>query len=110
VEDVVVARRVHEDVLAAADGREEGDFVAGMERSVPGSEFLVAGSNDGRTEFREFGIFCGVEGEELFDRGVVREIEGLFRVTGKIFETAEEEDFDANGLGDRGHDWIVTEW
>jgi hypothetical protein len=30
-------------------------------------------------------------------------------VTGQIFETAEEEDLDANGLGDGSHNWIVAE-
>jgi hypothetical protein len=108
LEYVVVLGCGHEDVLATAYGRKEGYFVAGMERSIPGSEFLVAGSDDGRAEFREFGIFPGVEGEELFDRGGVGKVEGFFGVAGEIFETAEEEDFDANGLGDGGHNWIVA--
>lgn len=99
----------HKDELATAYGRKEGNFVAGTERGIPGGKFLVARGNDRGTELCEFGIFCGVEGEELLDGGGVGEIEGLFRVTGKIFETAEEEDFDADGLGDSGHDWIVTE-
>jgi hypothetical protein len=110
LENVVVVGRGHGDVLAAADGRKEGDFVAGAERSIPRGEFLIAGSDDGGAEFCEFGIFCGVEGEELFDGGSVGEIEGLFCVAGKVFETAEEEDFDADGLGDGGHNWIVAEW
>lgn len=34
------------DALAAAHGWEEGDFIAGVERSIPGGEFLIAGSDE----------------------------------------------------------------
>lgn len=88
--------RGHEDVLATAYGRKEGNFIVGMEWSIPGSKFLVAGSDYRGAEFREFGILLGVEGEELFDCGGVGKVEGFFGVAGKIFETAEEEDFDAH--------------
>jgi hypothetical protein len=81
-----------------------------MEWSIPGSEFLIAGSNDGGAEFCEFRIFCGVEGEELLDGAGVWKVQGFFGVTGKVFETAEEKGLYANGLGDGGHNWIVTEW
>lgn len=53
--DVVVDGFGHGSALAAAHGRKEGDFVAGMERRVPGGEFLVAGSDEGRAEFCELG-------------------------------------------------------
>jgi hypothetical protein len=108
-EDVVVVRRGHEDVLATTDGRKEGDFVARTEGSIPGSEFLIEGSDDGGTEPCELGVSCGVEGEELLDGGGGVEVEGFFGVAGQIFETAKEEDFDANGLGDGSHNWIVAE-
>ena len=101
--------RGHEDVLAAAYRRKEGNFVAGMEWSIPGRKFLVARGDDRGAEFCEFGIFCGAEGEELLDGGGVGKIEGVFRVASQVFETAEEEDLDTDGLGDSGHNWIVAE-
>ena len=95
-------------VLATAYWRKERNFVAGMERSIPGSEFLVERSDDGRAEFCEFGILLGVESKELFHCGGLWKVEALFGMAGEVFETAEEEDLHANGLGDGGHNWIVT--
>lgn len=100
--------RVHEDALTTTDGRKEGNFVAGMERGIPGSEFLVVRGDNRRAKFCEFGILLGVESKELFDCSGVGKVNGVFCVAGKIFETAEEQDLDANGLRDGGHNWIVT--
>ena len=100
--------RIHEDALTTTDGWKEGNLVARMERSIPGSEFLVARGDNGRAESCEFGIFLGVESKELFDCGSVGNVQGFFSMSGEVFEAAEEEDLDANGLGDGGHNWIVT--
>src|SRR6267142_150523 len=94
--------------LAAAHGRKERDFVAGMEGSVPGSEFLIAGSDERRAVFCKFGIAGGVESKKLFDGGSVGGVDGVFGATDEIFKAAEEEDFEASGLGNGGHTGIVT--
>jgi len=96
------------DGLAAAHGREEGDFIAGVERSVPGGEFLVAGGDERGAEFCELGMAGGVESEELLDGGGVGGGDGFLGVAEDFFEAAKEEDFEANGLSDGGHGGIVT--
>jgi hypothetical protein len=106
--DVVVEGRGHRDALAAAHGRQEGDFVAGAERSVPGGEFLIAGGDEGGAELGELGMAVGVEGEELLDGGGVGGGDGFFGVAEDFLEAAEEENFEANGLRDGGHGGIVT--
>ena len=40
--DVIVGKCRHVDASSAANGREKGNFVAGVERRVPSSKFLVA--------------------------------------------------------------------
>ncbi len=79
-----------------------------MERSVPGGEFLIAGGHERGAIFCELGIAGGINGEKLFDGGGAGEVDGILGVAGDFFEAAEEEDFDANGLGDGGHGGIVT--
>ena len=93
---------------AAAHGREESDFVAGVEWSVPGGEFLVAGGDERRTKFCELGMARGVKSEELFDGGRVGGGKGFLGMADDFFETAEEEDFEADRLGNSGHGEIVT--
>jgi hypothetical protein len=93
-----VERRGHGDGSAAADGRKEGYFVAGAERSVPGSKFLIAGSDHGRTVFCKFGNARGVESEEFLDGGGVGEIEGFLLVADYIFQAAKEQDLHAGDL------------
>jgi hypothetical protein len=93
---------------AAAHGRKEGDFVAGVERGVPGGEFLIARGDYGGAIFREFGNLTCVGAEELFNGGVGWEIDAVFLEAGEIFEAAKEEDFDADGLGGGWHKSIVT--
>jgi len=106
----VVERRSHVGTraLAAAHGREEGDLVAGVERRVPGGEFLIARGDYGRAVFGEFGNLTCVGVEELFNGGVGWEIDAVFREAGEIFEASKEEDFDADGLGGGWHKGIVT--
>ena len=93
---------------AAAHGRQESDFVAGVERSVPGGEFLIAGSDEGGAKFCESGIARGVESKELFDGCRVGGLNRFLGVADDFFQAAEEKDFDANGLGNGGHRRIVT--
>jgi len=49
--------------LAAADRREEADFIAGAQRSIPGGEFLVVRGNKGGAEFEQLGAGGGASGE-----------------------------------------------
>ena len=60
LEDVIVTRRGHSFASATADGREESDFVARMEHSIPGSEFLIAGSYHGRAVFTKLRNSLGI--------------------------------------------------
>jgi hypothetical protein len=83
---------------AAAHGRKEGDFIAGMERGVPGGEFLIARSDDGGAVFGEVGNALGEKSEELLDGGGVLEFHGIFGAAQEFFEAPKEKDFDADGL------------
>src|SRR6266446_5892960 len=87
--------------LPAAHGRKERDFIAGMKGRVPGGEFLIAGGDERRPVFGKLGIAGGIKSEELFDGGGVG---GVDRILG----AADEEDFEASGLGDGVHRGIVT--
>ena len=107
--DVIVRGRGHGGVrLAAAHGRKEGDFVSGMKRRVPGRKFLVAGGDERRPVLCKLGIADGIESEELLDGGGVSGVDRIFGAADEVLKAAEEEDFEASGLGDRGHRGIVT--
>jgi hypothetical protein len=93
---------------AAAHGGKESDFVAGMEKRVPGGKFLVVGGDERRTVFGELGIARGVESEELFDGGGVGRFDGILSVADDFLEAAEKENFEASGLGNGGHAGIVA--
>jgi hypothetical protein len=82
--------------LATADGREEANFVARLERSVPGSEFLVTGGDEGGAEFAKLRLGGGAGLEEIFDEGAVAKLDGLFGGAGEFAETAEVKDFDGH--------------
>jgi len=94
--------------LAAAHGREEGDFVAGMESRVPGGEFLIAGGHQRGAEVSQVGIPGGKVGKELLDRSSVGKLKRFLGVADDFLESAKEEDFDADGLRNRWHRRIVT--
>lgn len=86
------------DESATAHWRKESHFVAGVERGVPGSEFLIARSDHGRAVFGKFGKAAGIDGEELLDGGSVSKIQRFLDMADDVFQTAEEEDLDANSL------------
>lgn len=98
LKNVIVERRWHVDALAATHGREECDLVAGMERRIPRSEFLIARGNDRRTIFGKLGMRCGVVGEEMFYRGRFGKFGRIFVAADELFEAAEEENLDADRL------------
>ena len=84
-----------------------------MERGVPSGEFLIAGGDERGAVFCKFGIASYVESEELFDGCGIGELDRVFSAADEFSEAAEEEDFDASGLGNGGHRGIVTraqEW
>jgi hypothetical protein len=96
--DVIVGEGRHVDASATAHGREEGDFVAGTKRGIPGGEFLVARSDHRGAVFCEFGVPRRIESEKLLDRRGVGELDGILGVAGEFFEAAEKQDFHANRL------------
>jgi len=61
--NVVGRGRGHSQNLAATHRWKEGDFVASVQRRVPGRKLLIAGGNERRTVFGEFGNTCSVESE-----------------------------------------------
>jgi hypothetical protein len=64
-----------------------------MKRSVPSSEFLIDGSNQGRAEFCELGIMSDVESKKLFDGGGIGGVDGILDLANDFFEAAKEQDF-----------------
>ena len=79
-----------------------------MEGRVPGGEFLVAGGDERRAVFCELGMAGGIQSKELFDGGGVGGVDRVFGLADEVLEAAEEEDFEASGLGNGGHKGIVT--
>jgi hypothetical protein len=104
----VVARKCHHCGSASADWREKGNFVAGVERGAPGSEFLITRGDQRRAEAGELGMSSAVMGEELLDARAVGELDRVFGAADDIFETTEEKNFDAHGLRSAWHKGIVT--
>ena len=84
--------------LAATYGREESYFVAGVQQGVPGCKFLIAGRNDGRAVFGQFGGALRIESKELLNRGSFVEVKRLLGLADDIFQEAEEKHLDAHGL------------
>ena len=74
-----------------------------MKGRVPGCKFLVAGGDERRAVFCKFGIAGGIKSEELFDGGGIGGVDRIFALADEVLEAPEEEDFEASGLGDRGH-------
>jgi len=93
---------------ATAYRRQEGNFVAGMQNSVPRRELLIAGGDQRRAILPQFGVASGTVSEKRFDIGLRRELYGFLGASGDVFQTAEKENFDADGLGDGRHETIVT--
>lgn len=84
--------------LAAADRREESDFVARMEQGVPSCKLLISGSDDGRAIFGHLGNTLRIKSKELFDRGSIVNVQRFFRLADNIFQSPEEQYLDAYGL------------
>jgi hypothetical protein len=95
-EEVGVGWAGHAVYLAAAHGRQERDFVAGMERRAPSGKFLVARGDYGSAETRELGMAGGVASEESFDKRAFGEVDGVFGAADNFLEAAEEEHLDAD--------------
>ena len=95
--------------LAPADGREEGYFVAGLERGRPGGEFAIAGDGDRLAMFGQFGIAGDALSEEVLDAGIGRNFHRLLRVTNGVLQSSKKEHVEADGIGVcGGHMGIVA--
>ena len=93
---------------AAADGRKEGNFVAGAQRRAPSDEFLVARGHHRGAIAREFRVVSGVLREKVFDGGTFGQVEGVVGATNNLLELAEKQDLDPDRLNGNGHGGIVT--
>jgi hypothetical protein len=95
---------------AAADGREECYFVAGLERGGPGGEFAIAGDGDCGAVCGQGRITGRAVGEEVFDPGVRGNFHRLLGVTNGVFQSSKKEHADADDVGvcGGGHVGIVA--
>jgi hypothetical protein len=75
---------------AAAYRRKKSDFVAGLQRSAPGGEFLVARGHQGGAVAGKLWAARNEGGEKLLDTRAGSEFDELFRSAGDILEAAEE--------------------
>lgn len=106
--DDVGRRGGHEQALATANGRQEGDFIASVERSAPCSELPIARGYQGGAILLQGGVTGSVFGEESFDVGMALQVERVFGAAGDFFQAAKEEDLDADGGRNGRHVTIVT--
>jgi hypothetical protein len=79
-----------------------------MENGGPWGELLITGGDQRRAILPKFGVSSGVVGKKRFDVGLRREIYGFLGASGDLFEAAEKENLDADGLGNGRHETIVT--
>ena len=79
-----------------------------MENGGPWSELLITGGDQRRAILPQLGVTIGVVGKKRFDVGLGREVYGVLGESGDLFEAAEKENLDADGLGDGRHETIVT--
>src|SRR5882724_1713590 len=98
---------------AAAYWGQKGDFVAGLERGVPGGEFLVAGCDQRGTVPGKFRATRNKLGEEVFDARTGCQLDRFFRTAGNFFQAPEEEGLYADrrfyvGGCHAAHQGIVT--
>jgi hypothetical protein len=100
--------RGHEYTSATAYGRQEGNFIAGMEDSVPRRELLIAGGDQRRAILLKFGVTADVLGKKRFDICLGREVYGFVRASGDFFQASEKQNLDADRLGNGRHETIVT--
>src|SRR5579871_662345 len=83
----------------AADGREEGDLVARLERGRPGGKFAIARDGNGFAVRGKPGVKGHTVGEEVVDAGVRGNLDGLLTVTNGVLQSSKKEHCQANGVG-----------
>jgi hypothetical protein len=94
---------------AAADGREERNFVTGLERGGPSGKFAIAGDGDSGSMFGQGGIAGYTVGEEVLDTRARRDFHGLLTVTNGVLQSSKKEHTQAYGIGVcGGHMGIVA--
>ena len=84
--------------LATTNRREESDFVPRMKQGVPRSEFLIAGSHNGRAVLGQLGNALRVRSEELLDSGSVSNVQRFLELADNVLQAAKEQHLDADGL------------
>ena len=98
----------HRYTSATAYRRQEGNFVASMKDGIPRREFLIAGGDERRAVLLKFGVTAGIAGKEGFDIGLGSQVYGFVGAPGDLFQSPEEQDLDADRLGNGRHETIVT--
>lgn len=93
---------------ATADRRKKGDFVAGVERSTPGSKFLIAGGHQRTAIADKLRMALGAAGEQFLDGSAFGDVEVVLSSAHNFPEAAEKEHLDANGWRSLFHLEIVT--
>src|ERR1700733_7369657 len=95
--------------LPAADGREEGYFVAGLERGRPGGKLAIAGDGDRAAMFGQFRIASDALGKKVFNARFGRNFDGLLTVTNGVLQSSKKEHVEADRIGVSGrHMGIVA--
>jgi hypothetical protein len=100
--DISGGRR-HGYTSAAAYGRQEGNFIAGVKSGVPRCELLIAAGDQGRAVLFQFRVMAGVLCKKRFDIGLDRKVYGFLGTPEDFFQAAEKQDLDADRLGNGRH-------
>src|SRR5580765_5599152 len=95
-EVVAAGKGRHDLALAAAYRRKKGYFVAGVERGVPRSEFLITRRDQRATVSGEFRATRNKLCEEVLDARTRRDFHRFLRTAGNFSEAAEEQGLDAD--------------
>jgi len=98
----------HGYTLATAYRRQKGNFIASMKDGIPCRKFLIAGGDQRRAVLLKVGITAGIVGKKRFDIGLGAEVYGFVGTPGDFFQAAEEQNLDADRLGNGRHETIVT--
>jgi hypothetical protein len=67
LEEIVLAWSGHRRKLTTAYRWKESNLIAGLDWSVPGGEFLVAGGDEGRAKADKFGVSGGIVRKKGFN-------------------------------------------
>jgi len=106
---VVGGCRGHRELAStSADRRKKGNVIASGKRRLPGSKLLVAGSDEGRAKAGKGWKAALVAVEQVGQRGTLGDLDGLFRDSGQLPDSPEEQHLHTQIWRDARHREIVT--